>query len=226
MFSSHYDELSAPESPERFARSMGTICEETGAQRFLVLRLIGVSQRRVAEYFHSGGPGVEEMLKAPRGRLAVDRLLVAVTQTPVPSVELKPGMLAITGYDHGCAIYMRGAKSGCLVVFATDQPPTSIMELMMAASASAQSMLPWFALAPAKACPLSERELQCLLYYLASSSTKEAAGALGISARTVEGHLERARIRCGVENTLAAAMMAIDEGWIQPSEVRRLQAAG
>lgn len=229
MFSANFEGLMAPESAEHFAQSMGAICADVGADRFMVLQLNGatrVKRLNVAQVFHSGAPSLEAAIKAPAGRLAVDQFLAKLTDGAAPTMMLAPGVLAIDGFEHGCAVMLRGERFSCVVVFATTGSSASIMDMMAAANVAAQCALVWFATLPAKDCPLSDRELQCLLYYSASFGSEQTGQALQISAKTVDGHLARARLRCGVSSTLAAVMLAIDEGWIQPSEIRRLEAAG
>jgi DNA-binding CsgD family transcriptional regulator len=100
------------------------------------------------------------------------------------------------------------------------------MQMMVGAYSAAQSAMSGFPVEAPLVCNLTARELACLVHYVAGHDKKRTGETLGISARTVEGHLERARLRCGVDNTLAAAMKALNEGWISPSEVRQLEATG
>ena len=51
--------------------------------------------------------------------------------------------------------------------------------------------------------PLTERELQCAYYSSLGEPAKVVAGHLSIAKRTVERHLENARIKLGVKNKIA-----------------------
>lgn len=226
MFSAHFEALMAPESAEHFARLMGGICADVGVERFVVLQLNGATRLNVAQVFHSGDQALLSTIQSPAGRLAIDQFLARLRGAAAPVFMLEPGVLEIEGFQHGCAVMHRGERFSCVVAFATSGPPEAIMPMMAAANVSAQCSLVWFAASPAKACPLSERELQCLHCYSAGFTSERAGQELGISAKTVDGHLARARLRCGVSSTLAAVTLAMHEGWIQPSEIRRLEAAG
>lgn len=223
MFSDHYLGLSAPKSVEHFVQSLQAISASVGANRFLVIELSGVTGRNVENHFHNGGPIVEVQLKGQGGRLVMEQCVARLYNSQALTIPLVPGLLNIDGFECGVASLMRGERRVCVVIFAGAEPT---MEMLGAANVSAQCALQWFATLPNKVCPLSERELQCLRFYAARFDAIQTGQALGISASTVNGHLSRARLRCGVESTLAAAMLALDEGWIQPSEIRRIEAAG
>ncbi|WP_457425627.1 response regulator transcription factor [Roseateles sp. P5_E7] len=231
MFSDHYEALTTAASLEQFSHAMQAICVEAGAERFIALKLRGLGQREVVQVFHSGGPRVEEMLGPPR-HLAFDHLVVMLCNAPLRSVFVGAGTeheVKVDGYSHGAAALARDKRFGCLVLFARRAPAIADaerMQLLSCASLAAQLALAGFATTPLKPCPISSRELNCLRYFVNGYGTKETAQALGISARTVEGHFDRARLRCGVDTTLAAALMALSEGWLEPSEVRRLEGAG
>lgn len=80
---------------------------------------------------------------------------------------------------------------------------------------------------------LTERELECLAMVAAGASGKVAAAALGISARTFEKLVERARQRLEARTTPAAVIEAMRRGWISEQmlleaevRVRRRYGAG
>lgn len=64
------------------------------------------------------------------------------------------------------------------------------------------------------ASPLSQREAFCLEQIARGGSISETAGAAGISERTVETHLKRARDAVGAKSTIHAAVIAAEDGWI------------
>lgn len=229
MFSEHFEAISAPLSAEHFATAMEGVGRASGAERFLVLRLQGLAGREVGEVMHNGGAAVDRLLGRPRS-LVFDRLTLALAASPFPSMLIGDGGfdLDIDGYEHGAASLSRDKRFGCIVVLARAAAVSDAERMGMMANASLASSLALvgFGAAVAQACPLRPREVECLRYYMADMSPKQTGQALGISARTVEGHLERARLRLNVDTTLAAAMRALNEGWIEPSEIRRLEAAG
>lgn len=231
MFSEHFAALMAPNSAEHFANSLEQICLASNAEHFILLKLQGLGKRQVVQVVHNGGEGLEALIGPPRHPM-IDRLVMAIANAPVPSMRLGPGHyeLKVEGFVHGVAAFTRDENFGSILVLARRAPAVEDGDLMTMASnaaLAAQLTLAAFAAEPAKTCPLRPRELECLRYYVAGFGPKETAQALGgLSARTVEGHLERARLRCGVETSIAAAMMAINEGWIQPSEIRQLEATG
>lgn len=57
--------------------------------------------------------------------------------------------------------------------------------------------------------PLSPRMVECLLAAALGRNAEDIAGDLGISQRTVETHLRRARTKLCVPNTLAAVAWLI-----------------
>jgi LuxR family transcriptional activator of conjugal transfer of Ti plasmids len=73
-------------------------------------------------------------------------------------------------------------------------------------------------------CPLTERELECLYYAVAGKSAKETARALGVGPRTVDEYLERARAKLQVKTSLAAATVAIRNGWLDVQKALDLAA--
>lgn len=57
--------------------------------------------------------------------------------------------------------------------------------------------------------PLTPREREILLWVGAGKTDLQIAAILGISARTVQKHLENAYVKLGVENRTAAAMIVV-----------------
>lgn len=228
MYSDHYGVLSAPENAEQFTNAMEAICRGAGAEVFVAVKLKGLTPREVAQTAHNGGPRLESFLSP----LTLSRLVAALHDAPVPAIRIgrEPGCYAFDapGICHGVAALARHQRVASLLVFARSEPAvveSEVMPLMAAVSLAAQFTLAGYVAEHESRSPLRDRELECLTYYLAGYGTKKTAQALGISARTVEGHLDRARVRCGVGTTMAVAMKAMSEGWIKPEDVRRLEAA-
>lgn len=210
---------------------MEEICRASGAERYLMLKMQGLAKRAIGAAVHNGGPPVDAVLGVP-GQIVIERLVVALSVSRLRSLVIGgvDGFpLEIPGFAHGVATVTRNEHFGCIVVFAREQPAVHDGERMLMlsnATLAAQMAMSGFVPEPAQPCPLRGRELECLRHYVAGHTPKQTGEALGISERTVEGHLDRVRLRCGVETTLGAAMKALQEGWIEPSEVRQLEAAG
>ena len=64
--------------------------------------------------------------------------------------------------------------------------------------------------------PLSARERQVLQLVAEGKSTKEIAGLLGISFKTVESHRARIMEKLGLHETASLVRYAIRKGLIQP----------
>ena len=60
------------------------------------------------------------------------------------------------------------------------------------------------------------RELDVLALVATGLSHKEAAGRLGISSRTVDGHVQRMHERYDVDSSGALVLLALRMGWIAP----------
>ena len=69
---------------------------------------------------------------------------------------------------------------------------------------------------PAEVRRITERQLQCLTWVQAGKSASDIAGILGISPRTVEGHLQKICLHLGVRTRLQAVLMAHDLGLLAP----------
>lgn len=69
-------------------------------------------------------------------------------------------------------------------------------------------------------CPLSQRELECLVE-LSRGAPQEAIGqALGLSVQTVKTHLRNAYQTLGAGNAARAVAIAVHHGWISAPDLR------
>lgn len=69
-------------------------------------------------------------------------------------------------------------------------------------------------------CPLSERELECLIE-LSRGAPQEGVGqALGLSVQTVKTHLRNAYQTLGAGNAARAVAVAVHHGWITAPDLR------
>jgi DNA-binding CsgD family transcriptional regulator len=67
---------------------------------------------------------------------------------------------------------------------------------------------------------LTQRQLECLGWVQEGKSASDIGGILGISGRTVEGHLLKVCDHFGVRTRFQAVLKARDLGLITSSEVR------
>lgn len=67
---------------------------------------------------------------------------------------------------------------------------------------------------PAPACPLSSRQIDCLRWVRAGKTDAEIGVLLGISARTVHNHLEKAKAVLNTPKRAVAALEAWQRGWL------------
>ena len=80
---------------------------------------------------------------------------------------------------------------------------------LAAASQPAQPPAP-----PANPSPLSDRELEVLGLVVQGQTNREIAYTLGISARTVQFHLNSIFNKTGVDSRTEAATRAVRQGWL------------
>ncbi len=62
--------------------------------------------------------------------------------------------------------------------------------------------------------PLSDREMEVLVYVVRGMSNKEIASQLGISHQTIKNHVTAILQKFGVEDRTQAAVYALKRGWI------------
>ena len=65
---------------------------------------------------------------------------------------------------------------------------------------------------------LTEKEMDVLRLVCRGKHNKEIAGELGVSVRTVEGHMSAIFQRLGVRSRTEAAMYAAAHGWVSEDE--------
>lgn len=231
IFSTH-TALIAPASVEEFSISMAEACRQSGMSHYLVIALGGVALDQILGTFHNAAGAAAERLTTSR-HWSVDRLVDQMRRGG-PPLLLGPGGqpgIELQGYGCGAAALARTEQGAYLLMLGRDEAIAAeeVFPLFGAAQVLAQcasSGLAPFVGGVKEVCPLSERELQCLSYYLASRNPKQTSAVLKISVRTVEHHLERARHKLGVESTLAASMAAVRNGWVADTEIRALEATG
>lgn len=65
---------------------------------------------------------------------------------------------------------------------------------------------------------VSTRQLECLFWVQEGKSANDIGGILGISGRTVEGHLQQACLLLGVRTRFQAVLRARDLGLLAPQK--------
>lgn len=226
MFSEAFEALTAPASADELARALAEVCKLSGGDRFIFIQLRGFSDHSILSVAHNGSADAESRMRPDDPALV--RLVHAFGGFG-PPIALTPDCetaLDVDGYAFGVAAIARAEWGGCIVVFACGETAPAADELLaMMSGAQLAVQCALGGLPRTVEGPLSQRELDCLRYYMAGKDPRQTAQALGISARTVEGHLARVRLRLSADNTLAAAIYALKAGWIFPSEIRDIEFA-
>lgn len=129
------------------------------------------------------------------------------------------------GFEHGLAVNSAEDRGSIVLILARTAPavsPAEKMEAMRMAYFGMPAMGDALRRLHLAACPLSSRQIDCLRYHLAGHTAAETGRALQLGTRTVEEYLVRAREHLQASNSLAAAVLAIDHGWISLPEVSAL----
>lgn len=225
----HLQALSSPESHEDFSAALGRLCAAAGADHYLAVRLRGVELDQVVQVMHNSP--VPDAVNGMR-HWSLVRLLDALRASPLP-VVFGPGAAAapeVGGYAAGVAckaVEPRGAVVVVLSRAAAEPLGDDTMHLVQTALLAAHHSVAGLRKLHALACPLSERELECLqMAFAGELSSREISKVLQISARTVEHYLEQARAKLGVDSTLAAGVKAVDQGWMDLLKSGPIELAG
>lgn len=216
----HFATLAAPASPEQFAAAAGALCQAHGLDRWQVVRLRGLHLEEAVQSFHNAPGAAPYWAHGPM----LDR-----TASGVPVLFGTGATKPPRGCGAGVAALARERRGACIVYLGCSAPalaPALVLPALQAALLAAHHAVQGLALLHARACPLSERELQCMQLFAQGLNPKQTAQALNISTRTVEHHLEAARARFGVATTMAAAYHALNQGWVDPVADNPAQAAG
>lgn len=209
--------LEAARSRDEFAAVMAKLAEGVRARKFVVFLLHGDGYSSVAEVIHNGGPAGDEVFLA--GNAQTEAMLNSMRIARPPRV-FGPGALPgfeVEGFASGVAAIARGRNSACVVylgapVVLDDQE--QLFTLTSTAQLCAVHALAGLPETKRRVSPLSEREMDCLRLVAQGLTPKQVSTRLGISVGTVRNHLERARIRCGLDSTLAVCTLAMREGWL------------
>jgi DNA-binding NarL/FixJ family response regulator len=69
--------------------------------------------------------------------------------------------------------------------------------------------------------PLSQREMEILVFITCGSSNKQIAHSLGISQQTVKNHISSVLRKLGVDDRTQAAVLALRRGWVRLEDTTR-----
>lgn len=225
------ERLQAAATRDEITRSTAALTEGMGLERYVI---VDVRAGQIAGVHHNGPVELNDQLAFGTDRI-LDRARASNTAFAWQAAsETWFGQHGELGYRAGVAgASFDPSGSGCITIAACSSPSIpaeheySLLGYAVLAAVHIGAALRPLAATPS-ACPLSERELDCLLHALAGRTAKETARALDIGARTVEQYLERARARMKAQTTYAAATIALRRGWLdmkRASELADLQSA-
>ena len=123
----------------------------------------------------------------------------------------RPAVVVLTAYDYPqyAAAARRLGAAGFVVKTA---PVAELVEAIRCAAAGGLA----FGCAPdAAAATLSRREREVVRLVADGRSNDEIGAALGITTKTVEGHLRRLFERLGAQSRTELATRAVREGWLE-----------
>jgi DNA-binding NarL/FixJ family response regulator len=147
---------------------------------------------------------------------AVDVLLVDIRLGTDSGLVLlagdapRPAIVVLTAYDYPqyAAAARRMGASGFVVKTA---PVAELVEAIRCAAAGGEA----FGCAPDSPVALTRRELDVVRLVADGRSNDEIGAALGITTKTVEGHLRRLFERLAVQSRTELATRAVREGWLE-----------
>jgi DNA-binding NarL/FixJ family response regulator len=122
-----------------------------------------------------------------------------------------PAIVVLTAYDYPqyVAAAMRLGAAGFVLKTA---PISELLEAIRRAGAGGVS---FGVRPPGHARTFTARELDVVRLVVEGCTNDEIATALGITAKTVEGHLSRMFDRLGVQSRTELATRAVREGWLE-----------
>lgn len=125
--------------------------------------------------------------------------------------EPRPAIVVLTAYDYPqyVAAALRLGASGFVVKTAP------VPELVDAIRRAAAGGLAFGRRPAAAAASLTPREREVVGLVVDGRSNDEVGAALGITTKTVEGHLRRLFDRLGVQSRTELATRALREGWLE-----------
>ena len=124
----------------------------------------------------------------------------------------RPAVVVLTAYDYPqyAAAALRLGASGFVVKTA---PVAELVDAIRSAAAGglAFGRRP----DPTAGAPLSPREMEVVRLVIDGRSNDEIGASLGITTKTVEGHLRRLFERLSIQSRTELATRALREGWLE-----------
>lgn len=199
----------------------GALVAAMGMERYVV---VGIRAGTLAALLHNAPDELKPWVESWQ-----DALLTKARATRLPftwgrgeggewreqqgDAGFRSGLVGATwdGEGSGCVLMLSGSASQVDTV----QAKAALAYALMAAVTLNGPLERLTAADVPLGCPLTGRELQCLVYAMAGKSSKETARALvGIEERTIRHCLERAREKLQVKTSQAAAAIAVRKGWL------------
>lgn len=211
------DQLGSAQSLLEISEGLQSYGQALGLPNYLLLHLGGRDQT-LRDVVHNL-PGVFD----PAQILNHD-VTGALLVRPLPIVL--DGQLDVCDLRAGIAVVGQHGNTACVLYLGRDADAIDealLSEQMGLACMAVSHVTDGLHRIAQADCPLTVRELECLLYAAAGASTKETARELSISHRTVEEYIARCRKRLGAESTMAAAVQAVRQGWISDASIEALE---
>jgi len=206
------DAVGAARSAIALSAALERLAVGAGLRRFALIQLQDAAHEVVAVLHNLVAP---PQLEEPGAQALILRALGSRRFPEVLDQQVLPEMQYAVS-----AMWQEGMTTCVLMVGRdTEIAPRAAADLLgivsLASSYSASALV---SIAKTE-CPLTIRELECLVLFAAGSSAKETGRLLGVSPRTVEEYLARCKGRMGVRSTLAATAAALRRGWITNQDI-------
>lgn len=229
--------LGAATRPDEIDVGAAALTEALGMERYTLINVSGGGL--ATDCYHNAPPALSDEMTSHQV-IGVDPVAMRVRATPIPVIwQPTRGGGGAWRDEHADFGYRSGVAAGCwdpdgsgrIVMLScsaeciTDEQAGMLLRYSLVAATTVTVPMQKMAALRRAACPLTERELDCLLYVAAGISAKQIARALGISVRTVTQYLERARAKLQAKNSRAAATLAMRNGWLDMQKALDLAAA-
>lgn len=206
------DAISGTSSREVLCTALAKLGAAIGLPNFVLMHLHGADNDVAAVLHNLASP------PAPEAFATQEVVKRALLSRRIPELVENVG---IAGMPNCASVMWQQGMTTCVLLFGRHAPidPQSALDILSIASlAASYSAVALVELMKAE-CPLTNRELECLIFAAAGCSAKETSRHLGLSSRTVEEYLLRCKDRMGVRSTLAATATALRRGWISFLEI-------
>lgn len=206
------DAVGSASSAAALSLAIEQVALAAGMRHFVMLHLHGADHEVVATLHNLPSPPDFE------SQAAASIVQRALASRRIPELVEQ---VAFAGMSHAaCSMWQEGAST-CVLLIGRNAPieadaVTDLLGIASLASSYAAGALVQVLKAE---CPLTARELECLVFAAAGCSAKETSWHLQVSPRTVEEYLARCKERMGVRSTLAATATALRRGWISYREI-------